>query len=215
MTLAATIQALSADFATNIVAAIRQASLSELMGGLETHVTKPAKAPKEPAAPRARKAGRLPRRSLEDLNAMADRIVQAVSESSGGLRAEKIRAELGIAPNELARPLSVALADKRLTKIGHKRATIYIAATAKPAKPAKPAKTTKKASKTPKAKASPKTAPKAKKPAKKSAPKAKAKPKAPAKKKPTAKKKPAAKKASATPSAPASSVNGVAEATTA
>jgi len=196
MTLAATIQALSADFATNIVAAIRQASLSELMGGLETHVTKPAKAPKEPAAPRARKAGRLPRRSLEDLNAMADRIVQAVSESSGGLRAEKIRAELGIAPNELARPLSVALADKRLTKIGHKRATIYIAATAKPA-------------------TSPKTAPKAKKPAKKSAPKAKAKPKAPAKKKPTAKKKPAAKKASATPSAPASSVNGVAEATTA
>jgi hypothetical protein len=42
-----------------------------------------------------------------------------------GLRAEQIRAELGIAKREWMRPLGLALDSKKLTKKGSKRATTY------------------------------------------------------------------------------------------
>jgi hypothetical protein len=58
---------------------------------------------------------------------VADGIVSLVKKHKGGLRAEQIRAELGIAKKEWARPLEDALASKKLTKKGEKRATTYFA----------------------------------------------------------------------------------------
>ena len=58
---------------------------------------------------------------------MTERIVSLVKTKRGGLRAEQIRAELGIAKNEWMRPLEQALSSKKLTKKGKKRATTYFA----------------------------------------------------------------------------------------
>ncbi len=44
-----------------------------------------------------------------------------------GLRSEDIRAELGLASNEMPRPLAEGLKSKRLSKEGEKRATVYFA----------------------------------------------------------------------------------------
>jgi hypothetical protein len=82
-------------------------------------------APGRPAA--ASTSKRLARRSEKDIAAVADRIVALVKKHDKGLRAEQIRSQLGIAKKEWARPLEAALASKKLTKKGEKRATTYFA----------------------------------------------------------------------------------------
>jgi hypothetical protein len=54
-------------------------------------------------------------------------IVALVKKHPKGLRAEQIRAELKIDKREWMRPLEAALASKKLTKKGAKRATTYYA----------------------------------------------------------------------------------------
>jgi hypothetical protein len=51
-----------------------------------------------------------------------------VKKNPKGLRAEQIRAELGIDKREWMRPLEAALGSKKLTKKGEKRATTYFSA---------------------------------------------------------------------------------------
>jgi hypothetical protein len=77
--------------------------------------------------PAAAASTRLPRRSATNIAAAADSIVALVKKHAKGLRAEQIRAELGIAKKEWARPLEAALASKKMTKKGEKRATTYFA----------------------------------------------------------------------------------------
>lgn len=173
MTLRASIETLASEFADNILAAIRESSLEELLGvaghtrGSSTEREAPAKRGR-PAGKTGRK-GRLPRRTAEDIEEMADKIVAYV-KSNGSVRAEQIRADLEIDKKEWMKPLQLALDSKGLKKTGNKRATEYtVGAAAKSGK--RPAK---------------------KKPAKKSAPK---KAKAASKKTATAPK----KKKSATP----------------
>jgi len=56
---------------------------------------------------------------------VTNNIVALVKKHPKGLRAEQIRAELGIAKKEWVRPLGLALDSKKLTKKGEKRSTTY------------------------------------------------------------------------------------------
>jgi len=253
------ISQLANQFATGVLEAIRGASLEDILletkggGGaarrgpaprvahVKAHVTKEAgpivaKAAPAPAA-KPRKRGRLERRSAGDIAQVVARIVALLGQHSKGLRAEQIRAKLGLESKELPRPITQALEERKISKAGEKRATTYFAGSAKATAKAAPAKAaTKSASKkkaapakkpaakvvakaaapkvaakvAPKAaaKAGPKAAPKAA-PAKKAAPKA-AKPVAKAAAKPAAK--PVAKAAAKPAKAPAKAAKPVAKA---
>jgi len=124
------IQGLAETFAAGVLQAIRSASLADILA--ESPATKrgpgrppSTRAPGRPAA--ASTSTRLARRSATDIAAVTDSIVALVKKHAKGLRAEQIRAELGIAKKEWARPLEAALASKKLTKKGEKRATTYFA----------------------------------------------------------------------------------------
>lgn len=203
-TLQSRIQALSAAFADSIIAALRETSISELTsaagvggGGRGKHVHSISENIEETPTPRAAKAkktGRLARRSEEDIAKVVEEILVVVKKHPEGIRAEELREELGLDKKEMPKPMLVALANGSLRKEGEKRATVYyIGGKASKAAPKKKS-AAKKAS--PKAKASSKKAA-LKKAAPKKKPVAKAKPKAKAapKKKPAAKAK-ASKKTS-------------------
>lgn len=149
-TLKSTIEDLAADFAMNIISALRSASIEELTGvsGVRrstgstgststARVGRPASAPVESSAPARKPApsspaprgrgGRLGRRSTADIESMVDSIVSLLTRSPDGLRAEQIRESLGVQAKELPRPLSDGLAAGKLRKSGQKRATTYYA----------------------------------------------------------------------------------------
>ncbi len=133
------LQTLAATFADSVLAAIRAASLEELLA--ESRPTGPRRGPAQGvrealsssapearrAAPTAKPSGRLARRSQDQIAATIDKVVALVKKHKGGLRAEQIRAELGMLPKELPRVLKDALAAKKLTSKGQKRATTYFA----------------------------------------------------------------------------------------
>ena len=56
---------------------------------------------------------------------MIESIVDALQKSASGLRAEQLRATLGVEAKELPRPLAEAVSTGRITKTGQKRATTY------------------------------------------------------------------------------------------
>ena len=137
--LKSTLTGLATAFASNVLDAIRQMSLDELLaetqgggrGGRRLILQNDA-APRAGSASssggggRARgRGGRLGRRSAGDIAALVDRIVAILSASPNGLRAEQIRAELGLEAKELPRPLGEALDSGRISKSGQKRATTY------------------------------------------------------------------------------------------
>jgi hypothetical protein len=126
---------LAASFADSVLAAIRSASLEDLLaeshGASKAPAARPRKAP-APAAVAARPApakasGRLPRRSPEQIARALDRVVTLVKKHKEGLRAEQIRTELGLLSKEMPRILKEAVAAKKLTTKGQKRATTYFA----------------------------------------------------------------------------------------
>ncbi len=123
---------LASSFATSVLAAIRGASLDELVtessganGKRAPRAASRAAAAASPA-PR-RRGGRLPRRSAGDIAGVIEQIVTLLKSNPGGLRAEQIREELGLQAKELPRPLKEALDSGRLSKSGQKRATTYFA----------------------------------------------------------------------------------------
>jgi hypothetical protein len=133
------LQQLAAKFADSVLAAIRGASLEELLA--ESKAAAPRRggrqgfraAPPAPtaiarqASPRLKSSGRLARRSADQIAATIDRVVALVKKHPKGLRAEQIRVELGLLPKEMPRVLKDALAAKKLTCKGQKRATTYFA----------------------------------------------------------------------------------------
>jgi uncharacterized protein YejL (UPF0352 family) len=133
-TLRSQIDALAAHFADQVVSAIRGASLQELIGAHSAGPAarrrgggaQPAPASTPKAAPKG-KPGRLKRRSDEDIAAALAKVVGLVKKHAAGLRAEEIRANLGLEAKELPRVLKEGLSSKVLTKKGQKRATAYFA----------------------------------------------------------------------------------------
>jgi hypothetical protein len=136
-TLRAQIDRLAAEFAGQIIDALRGASLDDLMaiagtgaGGGRVRGRGAAAASRSAldlGGRRRGRGGRLGRRTADDIGRMIDGIVELLEKSSGGLRAEQIRAALDVEAKELPRPLSDALAAGRITKTGQKRATTYFA----------------------------------------------------------------------------------------
>ena len=146
---------LASAFASGILAAIRTASIEDLVGQASSSrpsaaaprpaprkVPRPAPASVRAAAPTAKpakavkavkavkstkeRAGRLERRSPADIAHVLDLISSLLRANPKGLRAEEIRQKLGLRPNEMPRPLKDGLASGRLTKSGQKRATTYV-----------------------------------------------------------------------------------------
>ena len=121
---------LASTFASSILDAIRGASLEELVGKTDGVARRgPGRPPKTKAAPTAPTApttsGRLARRSPEDIAKALDQVLALVKKNKNGLRAEEIRANLGMASKEMPRVLKEGLAKKKLKAKGQKRATTY------------------------------------------------------------------------------------------
>jgi|HubBroStandDraft_2_1064218.scaffolds.fasta_scaffold454378_1 hypothetical protein len=143
-----TIQQLATDFAAGVLGAIRGSSLEDILAETEgakrrgpgrprkqSVASAPERGASRPSSGR-RKGGRLGRRSAGALERVVGRIVDLLSKNSKGLRAEQIRAELGLSAKELPRPIAKALESKRIRKTGQKRATTYFTGGGGAAKPA-------------------------------------------------------------------------------
>lgn len=137
-TLQSQVQDLARAFAEQVVGALRTASLGELVSTrsevsvntarpLPRHISKatPGAALRTPTG--ARSNGRLPRRSAEAIQATLDKVVTLVRKHKNGLRAEEIRATLGLLSKEMPRVLKDGISKKKLTTKGQKRATTYFA----------------------------------------------------------------------------------------
>jgi hypothetical protein len=137
--LQAAIAALASQFANDLLAALRNASLEEVSqvtadaqrsgGGRGPRRTEPAALPKG----RRTKSGRLSRRTADDIGTMVANIVSLLDRHPEGMRAEQIRTALGVEPRELPRPLAEALSSRKVSKAGQKRATTYFAKAHAPA----------------------------------------------------------------------------------
>ncbi len=128
------LESLASSFATEVVRAIQGASLQELLG--EVGGSRPgagrangsAVTSSGPKATRAaRRSGRLPRRSADDIAKTLDRVVGLVKRHKEGLRAEQIRSELNMQSKEMPRVLKEGISKKVLKSRGQKRATTYFA----------------------------------------------------------------------------------------
>jgi hypothetical protein len=142
-TLRSSLNDLAVSFTTAVLAAIRSANLDDLLA--ETRTNRPAaptparraasssgngkaaSAPAKAAPAAARSAGRLRRRSPEEISGILDSIVGLLKKNRTGLRAEQIRAELGLQAKEMPRVLKEGLATQKLKSKGQKRATTYFA----------------------------------------------------------------------------------------
>lgn len=140
MTLQSQIQTLVSKFATDVERLVRNAAVEAVSSVLGASV---GPAPAKPAARTAKRPGRpvarpvakpagkprpatakRVRRSPEQLQATADRIVAHVS-ANPGQGAEQIKAALGIASPGWGAPLALALDSKRIRRSGEKRASTY------------------------------------------------------------------------------------------
>jgi hypothetical protein len=176
--LQAMLSQVSEEFAQRVFEVIRTAFVAELSnvnlsGGAAPAPRARAAAPKAEAAVKAPKAKlapkaaskpvRLERRSSENIAKALDGIAALLAKQPG-IGSEEIQKTLGLARNEIARPISIGISTGVLRKTGAKRATKYFAGSGakKPVKAAKPAKAAKSVKPVKPAKA-------AKKPAKKAA----------------------------------------------
>lgn len=117
---------LASSFADSVLAAIRSASLDELLAEGDGR-GRAAGGGGQPD-PLRRGKGRLARRTQEEIAKTLDRVVGAVKASrSKGLRAEEIRKALSLDVREVPRVLKEGLRTKKLRAKGQKRATTYYA----------------------------------------------------------------------------------------
>lgn len=140
-----TVEALSLQFADAVMKAVREMTLSAVHATMGT-ADKSATATKASAksAPKTKRGGKRIRRGADEIAAVVASVVATIKKSGkNGIRAENIRAALGIAHKDLMKPIADALRQKLISKRGRRRATTYFAGSAKSVKAA-PAKTTKK-----------------------------------------------------------------------
>jgi hypothetical protein len=123
---------LATQFADAILAAIRETPLADLTGGAER------KAATVAADRPAKREGRLPRRTAEQVGESIEKVAGLLAKAPDGLRAEAIRAAGSFDVREMPRILKQGVTTKRLRILGgQKRATVYGLATAKPVKATK------------------------------------------------------------------------------
>ena len=141
-TLHQTINSLASEFAHNLLRALRNASLEEILsetaaghsahggggGGRRRGRAAGVAVAAHPVAGGGGRGRRLRRRSQGDITAVVNRIHGLLKTHKKGLRAEEIREKLGLDRREIPRPLAEALSKKLVTKRGKKRATTYFAA---------------------------------------------------------------------------------------
>ncbi len=135
------LEALASAFAHDVIAALRGASLEEILGEQSAehraaaHVATPRPARRasgraRPASARGKKkvSGRLHRRSPAQINGVVTQIVSLLKGKKAGMRAEQIQAALHLHRKEMPKPIAVALSKKLIRRKGEKRATTYYAA---------------------------------------------------------------------------------------
>jgi hypothetical protein len=144
LSLHAKIQALADTFAQGVLAAVRSASLDEILGGATSGAPAPARrgpgrprkapaasttteAPSAPKAAKKGKGGRSMRRSPEDINKVIALVVDHLKKNTKGLRSEQLQKALKLDKKEITLPLEQALGEKKITKKGQKRSTTYFA----------------------------------------------------------------------------------------
>jgi hypothetical protein len=137
MSLKNQITALAEEFSVGILAAIRAASLEEILneGGGRASAPRAAVVAKDGPAPARRakrsssmgKGGRLARRSPEQIAEVVETIVGALKKTKTGMRSEQLQKLLKLDKKEISGPLNEALAGKKITKKGQRRATTYFA----------------------------------------------------------------------------------------
>jgi len=130
---------LAVNFAATVIGIVRSTPLEDLLsetsdrriGTRRVPAAARASSPRStataatPRATAARSRARLKRRSAEDVALVVDKVVALVKRHKAGLRAEQIRGQLNMRPNEMPRVLSEGLARKVIKKKGQKRATTY------------------------------------------------------------------------------------------
>ena len=142
--LKSTLDSLAQTFAANVLAAIRGASLQELLSeagggagagrGRRTRSARRAARASAgvhaaaPAVSGGRRGGRLARRSPADIAGVLGKVVTLLKGKKDGLRSEEIQRALRLDKRELPRVLKTGLGGKKLRSKGQKRATRYFAA---------------------------------------------------------------------------------------
>ena len=148
MSLKNRIEALAGEFSAGVLAAIRSASLEEILAEGRTgaaagiaararaavsaavaasRATNGTPAKRGPGRPPGRKNGRLARRSPAQIAQVVESIVGALKKQKAGLRSEQLQKTLGLDKKEISGPLNEALEAKKITKKGQRRATTYFA----------------------------------------------------------------------------------------
>jgi hypothetical protein len=140
MSLKNRIEALAEEFSAGVLAAIRSASLEEILsegshgGRASSRAAAPAaasssdgEAKRGPGRPKGKKSGRLARRSPEQIAQVVEAIVGALKKQKAGLRSEQLQKLLSLDKKEISGPLNEALEGKKITKKGQRRATTYFA----------------------------------------------------------------------------------------
>jgi len=144
-TIDAQIRARIAEFAEELSSLVKQVAVEtvqDALGGAGTPTRrrgpgrprkasaarrKPGRRPGRPRATKAvTRAGRRIRRSAEDLEALAGKVLAYV-KANAGHRLEQISTGLKIASKELKRPVATLLESKKLRTKGQKRGTRYFA----------------------------------------------------------------------------------------
>jgi hypothetical protein len=133
--LRSTLDSLATSFAGAVLDAIKGASIQEL---LAESAAAPRRGPGRPRASaaahpaaaaatpvRRAKAGRLARRSPEEITKTLDRIHGLLKGKKAGMRSEEIRKALKLDVREVPRVLKEGLSKKKLKSRGQKRATTY------------------------------------------------------------------------------------------
>ena len=140
------VRAIAASFADQLADAIvnlvRASSIVEVLGSgasggsaprgkaaAASSAASPSRAASKALAPKARagRGGKRVRRSASDIDSAVEAIVSTLKGAKEGLRAEQIRERTGAARKDLPLAIKKALADKKITKKGEKRATTYFA----------------------------------------------------------------------------------------
>jgi hypothetical protein len=148
MTLNSKIASLAETFASSVLAAIRSASLEEILAEGKGSRSTSFAAASSPASPAKRgpgrprkiqvsapapvpaktgKGGRLARRSESDIQHVVGLIVAKLGEHKAGLRSEQLQKALKLDKKEITGPLLLALSNKKVVKTGQKRSTTYFA----------------------------------------------------------------------------------------